>query len=141
MSFLLDTNAVSEASRPAPDAGFMAWFDRAEGTQLYLSVVTLGELRRGIALIEDEARRRRLEGLNSNILLRFSGQVLPVDEQVARVWGDLSASLRRSGRVIGALDEMIAATAMAHDLTLVTRNQRHFEGLGCAVLSPWSGHD
>lgn len=137
MSFLLDTNAVSEAGRAAPDPGFMSWLSEVDGARLYLSAITLGELRRGIALIEDPVRRQRLEGLNANILLRFGGQILAVDELVARTWGDLSARLKRSGRVIGALDEMIAATALAHDLTLVTRNMRHFEETGCALASPW----
>jgi predicted nucleic acid-binding protein len=139
LSFLLDTNAVSEPGRPIPDPGFMTWLAGVEGSQLYLSAITLGELRRGIALIADDARRQRLEGLNSNILLRFGGQVLPIDDQVARAWGDLSAHLKRTGRVIGALDELIAATAVAHDLTLVTRNTRHFDGVGCPLLSPWHG--
>lgn len=137
MSFLLDTNAVSEPGRVTPDPGFLSWLSDVDGAQLYLSVITLGELRRGIALIEEPARRQGLEGLNAHILLRFGGQVLPVDDHVARVWGDLSARLKRSGRVIGALDEMIAATALAHGLTLVTRNTRHFEGTGCAMISPW----
>lgn len=139
MSFLLDTNAISEPGRLAPDPGFTSWLAGVEGSQLYLSAITLGELRRGIALLDDPVRRQRLEGLNANILLRFGGQVLPIDDHVARVWGDVSARLKRSGRVIGSLDEMIAATALAHDLTLVTRNTRHFEGVGCAVASPWHG--
>jgi predicted nucleic acid-binding protein len=138
LSFLLDTNAVSEPGRPAPDPAFMAWLASINSTELYISTLALGELRRGIALLDDGPRRRSLEGLTSALVTRFARHVLPVDERVASVWGGLSARLRRSGLVIGAVDELIAATALAHNLTLVTRNRRHFEGIGCAMLSPWT---
>lgn len=138
MSYLLDTNAVSEPGRKAPDPDFMSWWRDVAPGELFISVITIGEIRRGVAsLPEADERRRRLERFSTNFRLRFAGQLLAVDERVADCWGELGARLRADGRVIGAIDELIAATALAHDLTIVTRNRRHFEASGCRLLSPW----
>ena len=139
MSFLLDTNAVSEPGRKQPDTGFSAWFADVPEDQLFISSITLGELRRGVALLADPQRRARLERLYLMILHRFRDRVLAIDVEVGEVWGALSARLQRSGRIGGMADELIAATALAHDLTLVTRNKRPFEPAGGRVLCPWTG--
>lgn len=137
MKFLLDTNAVSEPGRRAPNAPFLRWFDSVGDEDLHLSVVTIGELRRGVALMPPGRSKDALTGGNADIIRRFGDRVLAIDLMVAEVWGELSATLRRAGRVFGIADELIAATALAHGLTLVTRNIRHFEPTGCAVASPW----
>jgi predicted nucleic acid-binding protein len=136
--FLLDTNAVAEPGRRSPDARFMAWFDSIAAEQLFISTITVGEMKRGIALVDDDARRGALEAAYADLVTLFSERLLPLDVRVAEVWGNLSARLRRAGRTSGAPDEIIAATALAHDLTVVTRNTRDFEASGCRLLCPWA---
>ena len=138
MSFLLDTNAISEPGRLRPDAAFTRWFDALAEEDLFLSAVTVGELRRGACLLPVGARRTALENTHNAILRRLGARVLPVDSAVALVWGELSASHRRLGRTPSVSDELIAATALTWDLTVVTRNTADFGASGCKVLSPWS---
>jgi len=141
VTYLLDTNAVSEPGRKAPDPVFMDWWKALRPDDIFISVLTLGEVRRGVASLPvTDERRRRLERFSTNFRLRFGDRLLPVDERVAETWGELGARLRAGGVVIGAIDELIAATALTHDLTVVTRNRRHFESSGCRLLSPWADH-
>mgnify|MGYP003594110241 CR=1 FL=1 len=137
MSFLLDTNAISELSRPAADRDYLRWFDTAAEDDIFISVITIGELKRGVSLLPEGDRKLQVGRVVTNIVLRFNDRILPFDQKVADTWGELSARLRRAGVVIGAPDEMIAATSLAFGLTLVTRNTRHFASTGCALLSPW----
>lgn len=139
MSFLLDTNVVSEWVRPRPNAGVMAWLAEADEDGVFLSVVTLAELRHGIERMAAGQRRRRLnEWLANDLLFRFEGRVLPVDVTVADSWGRLTASREASGRLISVADAFIAATAAVHGLTVVTRNVADFERT-VRTISPWSG--
>jgi len=138
LTFLLDTNAISEPGRVSADAGFSDWFDAAPESELFLSVVTLGELRRGAALLPLGARRTDLEATHQAILRQFEHQVIPVDRTIALAWGELTAKHWRSGRRPSMSDELIAATALVHDLIVVTRNVVDFEAAGCKLLSPWS---
>ena len=138
MSFLLDTNVVSEWVRPRPNAGVMAWLAEADEDGVFLSVVTVAELRHGIERMAAGQRRRRLnEWLANDLLFRFEGRVLPVDVTVADSWGRLTASREASGRPISVADAFIAATAAVHGLTLVTRNVADFERT-VRTISPWS---
>jgi toxin FitB len=138
VSFLLDTNVVSEWVKPRPNAGVITWLDEADEDRLYLSVVTLAELRRGIERLEPGRRRKRLdEWLREELPERFEGRMLPVDAAVAESWGLLVARRETAGRAIGVMDAFIAATASAHDLTLVTRNVADFKGTLRSVLNPW----
>jgi predicted nucleic acid-binding protein len=139
LTFLLDTNAISEPGRPRPDPGFLNWFDEADEAAIFLSVVTFGELRQGVALLADGPRRHHLEGLHIAIMRRFEAQILPVDLNVALVWGELAARHRSLGRRPSVTDELIAATALVHDLIVVTRNVPDFEASGCRLVCPWSG--
>jgi predicted nucleic acid-binding protein len=139
VSFLLDTNVVSEWVRPRPNAGVMAWLAEADEDGVFLSVVTLAELRHGIERMAAGQRRRRLnEWLANDLIFRFEGRVVPVDVAVADSWGRLTASREASGRPISVADAFIAATAAVHGLTLVTRNVADFERT-VRTISPWSG--
>jgi predicted nucleic acid-binding protein len=139
LTFLLDTNAISEPGRARPDAGFVDWFDSADEASIFLSVVTLGELRQGVAMLAEGARRRELQALHVAIMRRYEAQILPIDLQVALQWGELAARHRQSGRRPSVTDELIAATARVHDLVVVTRNVADFEDSGCRIVCPWSG--
>ncbi len=139
MSFLLDTNVVSEWVRPRPDPGVVDWLAEADEDRIFISVVTLAELRYGIERLAAGQRRRRLdEWLREELPLRFEGRVLPIDASIADTWGRLMALREASGHPIGTADAFIAATAEARDLTLVTRNVSDFQQAVRAVVNPWT---
>ncbi len=140
MNFLLDTNVVSEWTKQRPDAGVVAWLAEADEDRVFLSVVTLAELRRGIEILPAGARRDRLDAwLSEDLPLRFEARVLPVDAGTANVWGKVMARGQAAGRPVGAMDAFVAATAEQHDLTLVTRNVADFEALNVRLINPWRG--
>lgn len=132
--YLLDTNVVSETRKALASADVLDFLAQVDPAALFLSVLTLGELRKGVA-----AKRRTdpsaadaigvwVDGIES----RFSDRVLPVDTATARRWGELS-----SGRTLPVIDTLIAATALRHGLTLVTRNTRDVEATGVPLINPW----
>ena len=138
MSFLLDTNVVSEWVRLRPNAGVVAWLAEVDEDRVFISVMTLAELRYGIEGMAPGQRRRRLDAwLREELPLRFEGRVLPVDSAIAEAWGRLTASREASGRSIAVADAFIAATVEVHDLTLVTRNVSDFEQAVKAIVNPW----
>lgn len=136
MSYLLDTNVLSELRRRQPDANVAAWFAKRPPSTLYLSVLTLGELRKGVEAMADSARRLTLlDWLETDLPAYFTGRVLDVDAAVADRWGRMSA---QAGRPLSAIDSLLAATAVHHGLILVTRNVREVQGLaGLTALNPW----
>jgi predicted nucleic acid-binding protein len=138
LRFLLDTNAVSEPQRERPDRGYMDWIAEQAADDLSVSALTFGELRRGVAGLDAGRRKSALKAWLTAWLSEFGDRVLPIDLRVAEAWGALSAKLKAEGRVAGFADELIAATALAHGLTLVTRNRRHFLAAGCEIVSPWA---
>jgi len=134
--YLLDTNVISETRKIRADPGVMAFFGSVDAGALFLSVLTIGELRKGVA-----ARRRtdpvnadRLDGWVDGIEMIFADRVLVVDPATARLWGELSA-----GRSLAVIDTLIAATAIVRDLTLVTRNTRDVALTAVRVINPWEG--
>ena len=136
--FLLDTNVVSELTRPRPDARVAAWMNSADEEQLFLSVLTLGEIRKGIASLADPARRGRLEvWLARGLVARFEGRILGIDQVVADRWGQLGGTLALRGTALAVIDGLLAATALQHNLTLVTRNTRDVALTGAMVFNPW----
>lgn len=135
MSYLLDTNVLSEAVRKQPDPKVRDWLERTPDDLLYVSVLTLGELRKGIEMTADPVRRERLrQWLESDVPDWFGDRILPVDGGVADRWGRMCAAI---GRPLPAIDSLLAATALRHDLRLVTRNVRDFEAPGLVVVNPW----
>jgi len=138
MSFLLDTNVISEWVKPRPDPRVVSWLDEVDEDRVFLSVVTLGELRYGVERLPAGGRRQRLDAwVRHELPLRFEGRVLPVDAIVADAWGIIVAQRERAGRGMSAMDGLIAATAEAHELTLVTRDAADFESAVTMLFNPW----
>lgn len=136
--FLLDTNIPSELIRSRPESKVADWFYAQDEATLFISVVTIGELRRGFSLLPLSARRTRLEQwFESDLIPQFSDRILPVTYFIAEKWGDLDAQRQKAGTPLNTADGMIAATALVHELTVVTRNTRDYEGLGVLLLNPW----
>lgn len=137
MNFLLDTNAISELMKPRPNPGLMAWIDGTDEDRIFLSVVSLAELRYGVERMSAGKSRRRLELWLLELPLRFERRILPVDSVVADAWGRTVSRNEAAGRPIEAMDALLAATAEMHNMTLVTRNVSDFSLLK-AVLNPWT---
>ncbi len=135
MSYLIDTNVLSELRRREPNANVVQWFSKRPSGTLYLSVLTLGELRKGIdALAETPRKLALLDWLEAELPKFFAGRILVVDATVADRWGRL---LAQAGQPLPAIDSLLAATALTHGLALVTRNRRDFQHPGLTVLDPW----
>ena len=136
--FLLDTNIVSELVKPKPEANVTEWIENTDESLLYLSVLTLGEIRRGIAALPQSRRRATLEAwLDEDLRARFEGRILVIDQEVADRWGLLTAAARHSGTVLPVIDGLLAATALEHNLTLVTRDTGQIPSMGVTVFNPW----
>lgn len=135
MSYLLDTNVISELVRPEPAKAVLAWFENIPSEALNISVLTLGEIRKGIENMPDGARREKLRlWLEHELADWFGTRILPVDTAVADRWGRLIAQM---GRPVPSIDSLLAATALHHELRLVTRNQKDFHYPGLEVINPW----
>jgi predicted nucleic acid-binding protein len=138
MNFLVDTNVVSEWVKPRPDPGVVAWMAGADEDRVFLSVVTLAELRYGIERLAAGRRRRQLEDwLQLDLPTRFERRVLAIDGVIADVCGRLTARAEAAGRPIETMDALLAATAHVYGLTLVTRNTSDFKPLLRSVVNPW----
>lgn len=135
MSYLLDTNVISELVRPKPAKTVLAWFENIPSEALHISVLTLGEIRKEVERMPDGVRREKLRlWLEQELVGWFGARVLPVDTPVADRWGRL---LARMGRPVPSIDSLLAATALHHELRLVTRNQKDFDYPGLEVVNPW----
>jgi toxin FitB len=138
IGFLLDTNCISELVRANPSASVLKWAEAADERLLYLSVLTLGEIRKGIAILPSGVRRTKLQTwLELELKMRFAGRILSVDSVVADRWGVIAAAAKRTGRPISAIDGLLAATALHHDLAIVTRNVADFAAAQVQVVNPW----
>ncbi len=136
--FLLDTNCISEVVSLKPDVNVLTWLNQVDERTLYLSTLTLGEIRKGIVALVDGKRRTQLEAwLEIDLRKRFSDRILPVDAAVADRWGMLTGDLKRKGKPMPIIDAIIAATALQNNLTLVSRNVSDFKNLEIPVLNPW----
>ena len=136
--FLLDTNVISELIRPNPEPKVAAWIDTTDEELLFLSVLTLGEIRKGIVALPRSTRRTRLEiWLSSDLPLRFAHRILKIDENVVDRWGHFSGLLSTQGVNVPVIDGLLAATAMQHNLTLVTRNTKDIAATGVPLFNPW----
>ncbi len=135
MSYLLDTNVISELVRPKPSKVVLAWFENVPSEALHISVLTLGEIRKGVEHLPDGAHREKLRlWLEHELADWFGSRILPVGTPVADRWGRLLAQI---GRPVPTIDSLLAATALHHELRLVTRNQKDFAYPGLEVINPW----
>lgn len=138
MNDLLDTNIITEVSRRQPNEGVVRWLEHAPEAQLYLSVLTLGEIRKGIAKLGASKRQTELsEWLEEVLTPRFAGRILDVDVGTAILWGHLSGEAEQRGQPLPVIDTLLAATALRHELILVTRNERDFTRYPIELLNPW----
>jgi len=136
--YLLDTNVISELMKPQPDHRVVAWVDARDNESLFLTAITIGELMRGVAKLPSGARRTATEAIiNDALIPQFESRILPVTHQVMVTWATLTITCERAGRTLPAIDSMIAATALHHRLTLVTRNLRDFHDTGVPLIDPW----
>lgn len=138
--FLLGTNVPSELTRPKPEPEVIQWLDDADDLRLFLSVVSLGEIFKGITVLPEGKRRQQLQQwVDETLRPWFDGRILPVSESVAERWGLLAGECQLTGRPLNVADGLIAATALEHGLTVVTRNVKDFSNLGVSVLDLWRG--
>jgi predicted nucleic acid-binding protein len=138
MRQLLDTNVLSEVTKPRPDDGVLKWLHGLDEDRTFISIVSIAEIRRGVALMDPGRKRDALdEWLTHDLPQRFENRIIPVEAPVALAWGDLMALAKRSGRGLATMDGLIAATAVAHQLTLATRSTKDFEGFGIDIIDPW----
>lgn len=136
--FLLDTNVPSELTRLVPNANVEAWLAAAPRPSTYISVVTLGEIRKGFTILGDTNRCRQLEEwFARDIDLWFEERILPVTRAIAERWGVIDGERQLQGRPLNTADGLIAATALEHDLSLVTRNVRDYDDFGLTIVNPW----
>jgi predicted nucleic acid-binding protein len=136
--FLLDTNVISELIKPKPDSKVAGWIDATNEELLFLSVLTLGEIRRGIVVLPRSSRRASLEAwLVSDLPLRFFNRILNIDQETVDRWGRLSGLMRTQGLNLPVIDGLLGATAVQHNLTVVTRNTKDFAPTRVPLLNPW----
>ena len=137
MNYLLDTCVLSEYKRPKPSAQVLDWLDGQADDSLYISVLTIGEMDKGIFKIPTSKRRTNLAAFVETLIARFDRRILDLDTDALRRWGVLIADLESKGRSMPVIDSLMAATALARDLTLITRNTQDFVNTGVKIFDPW----
>jgi toxin FitB len=139
MKYLLDTCLLSELFRPQPNPGVLRWLDEQVEDDLALSVVTLGEVEKGAAKLSDPNRQARIRAwLSRDLRERFEGRTLAIDCHVALAWGTMTGDTATRGETLPVIGALIAATAVHHSLTVISRNEKDFERCGVGVFSPWT---
>jgi predicted nucleic acid-binding protein len=134
---LLDTCTIAEIRKPRPDEAVIEALRAIPDEQLFLSVLTVGEIAKGIGLLAAGKKRTELTSWLAGLEGRFSERILPIDAATGRMWGELTARAAKKGHVIATVDGLIAATALRHGLQVMTRNERDFTATGVRVLNPW----
>ena len=140
MNYLLDTNVISELTTNDPDSNVVAWLENIDQENIFLSVITIGELKKGIEKLAGSKRKKDLVSwLENDLLVRFGERIVPLDLPVMLLWGTMIAELEKAGTPLPAIDSLLAASAAQKGLTLVTRNIKDFEPAGIPLMNPWIG--
>ena len=137
MSYLLDTNVVSETERKRPDSKVLKWLENTDPGNTYLSALTIGEIKKGVSKLATGKRKAHIQNWLEGVRQQFGGRILPITEQTFLVWGKMMAEFEQRGLVRAALDSFLEATALEHDFILVTRNVRNFQHSSVTILNPW----
>ncbi len=137
MKYLLDTNIIFEPKQKKPNEKVLEWLDAQDESKVYLSVLTVGEIRKGIARLGSGRKKAELENWLEQLRIRFSHRILPLTEKTFLCWGKMCGEFENKGIVRSALDSLIEATALEHDLILSTRNVRNFQNSQVTILNPW----
>ena len=139
MSYLIDTCCISELVKKKPNPNVLKWFADQDELSMYLSVITFGELRKGIEKLPDSKKKKELnQWVKEDLNHRFKNRVLNINMEEVNRWGKILATAEKNGKPLPAIDSLIAATAQVHDLTVVTRNTQDMEGSGVEVINPWT---
>lgn len=138
MKYLLDTCAISENNKKNPNAGFLDFIQTHRRCEFYVSVISMGEISKGIGMLAaHDPRKRALSDWLDTLICSFENRILPLDLQIAMLWGNLAASHQKLGNVLPMADGLIAATAIVHNLTVVTRNTKDYKA-AASILDPWT---
>lgn len=138
MSYLIDTCCISELVKKKPNPNVVKWFADQDELAMYLSVITFGELRKGIEKLPDSKKKKELNRwVKEDLKQRFKNRVLNITIEEVNKWGEILAAAEKDGKPLPAIDSLIAATALAHDHSVVTRNTKDMEGSGVEIINPW----
>lgn len=137
MSFLLDTCVLSESTKPSPSEKVRSWLEMQSETDFFISSITLAELWQGISSLPKSKKRQQLESFFEETVSMFEGRIIPIEKEIAVAWGNVRSEMEKNGRPIPIIDGFLIATALAHELTFVTRNVSDFEKTGVPIFNPW----
>ncbi|MDQ3751085.1 MAG: type II toxin-antitoxin system VapC family toxin [Acidobacteriota bacterium] len=137
MNFLLDTCTISEPKQKSPNEKVLEWLDAQDESKLYLSVLTLGEIKKGITRLDSSKKKATLEKWLEQLRMRFSRRILPLSEKTFLVWGKMYGEFELKGVIRPGFDSLLEATALEHDMVFVTRNVKNFRHSQVTILNPW----
>ena len=137
MNYLLDTCVISELVKPSPDTNVIDWLGNTPSERLYLSVITIGEVRKGLTKLSDSKRKDLLANWLNSLLEDYNNRIYPINLTVAENWGIIQGKAEKKGTPMASIDSLIAATAYTYNLVLVTRNVRDFEASNLPLRNPW----
>lgn len=138
MKYLLDTCVISELIKPSPSDSVLNWLDNIDEDNLYLSVITLGEIQKGISKLQESSKKTKLQlWLNNDLENRFKGKIISVDQDIAITWGNILSNAEKIGKKLPSIDTLIGATAIVRNMTVVTRNTSDMSGSGAIIFDPF----
>jgi predicted nucleic acid-binding protein len=137
LKYLLDTCLISELIKPSPDKNVTHWIKSEYSESLFISVITVGEIRKGLSIIPSSGKKEKLSNWLNTLLEEYSERILTIDLTVAENWGEILGKAQKSGKIMPSIDSLIAAIAYTNNMTLVTRNENDFQGANVPILNPW----